>query len=136
MVLQLFFPLLFYQGQPGCVTIVGWWCFQELRTQIFVCASHSGSSSSHFSLEMAFVSLSLLSPSIPGELKVGRRISTCYFPGHEARDLISLQEGRQHFDLLCWFILCFSTLARMLDLPESMGVGEVTVFQSQLENLH
>ena len=60
---------------------------------------------------------------VSGELKVGRGISACYFPGHQARDVIFLWEGRQNFDLLCWFILCFSTLARILDCPELAGGG-------------
>ena len=60
---------------------------------------------------------------VSGELKVGRGISTCYFPGHQARDVVFLWEGRQNFDLLCWFILCFSALARILDCPELVGAG-------------
>ena len=60
---------------------------------------------------------------VSGELKVGRGVSTCYFPGHQARDVIFLWEGRQNFDLLFGFILFSSALARILDCPELVQGG-------------
>lgn len=72
---SLFFFPVFTWDQHDCEIIVAGIIFR--RTQGSVSSSHSGGSSTHFSLEMAFVSPILLSPSRPGELKLGSGICTC-----------------------------------------------------------